>query len=130
MVPARKPSPRRSADPTQVEPRTVAVGKARIFHYDVGEGPPVLLLHGFNHHADAWERNIAPIAAAGYRVIAIDLPGFGRSGVPEMSYSLRGYAGFVGELLDAPRSTPPTSSANSMGVRSRCAPPSTTRVAS
>jgi 4,5:9,10-diseco-3-hydroxy-5,9,17-trioxoandrosta-1(10),2-diene-4-oate hydrolase len=84
-----------------LEPRTVRVGKAGIYLYDAGKGPAVVLLHGFNHHAEAFVRNIAPLADAGHRVIALDLPGFGRSGMPEMSYSLRGYSDFVARLLDA-----------------------------
>jgi pimeloyl-ACP methyl ester carboxylesterase len=83
------------------EPRFVKVGQGRIFHYDVGSGQPVVLLHGYNHHAEAWVRNIAPVAAAGWRVIAPDLPGFGRSGVPRMSYSPAGYSRFLVALLDA-----------------------------
>ncbi|MHB8509576.1 MAG: alpha/beta fold hydrolase [Candidatus Dormibacteria bacterium] len=61
----------------------------------------MLLLHGLNHHAEAWVRNIATIAAGGYRVVALDLPGFGRSGMPTMSYSLPGYSAFVSQFLDA-----------------------------
>jgi pimeloyl-ACP methyl ester carboxylesterase len=90
---------RRTAAPPKG--RHTAVGEARIFHYDAGAGPAVLLVHGFNHHADAWVRNIDPLRRAGYRVIALDLPGFGRSGIPPMSYSLAGYAGFLVEFMAA-----------------------------
>jgi pimeloyl-ACP methyl ester carboxylesterase len=83
-----------------VEPRYVKVGRSRIFHYDVGAGDPVVLLHGYNHHAEAWVRNIGPLAAAGWRVIALDLPGFGRSGIPRMKYSLTGYSRFLTSFLD------------------------------
>src|SRR5258708_35667893 len=88
-------------DAKAAAPRFATVGRGRIFHYDVGNGEPVVLLHGSNHHAEAWVRNIGPLAAAGWRVIALDLPGFGRSGVPEMRYSLPGYADFMVEFLDA-----------------------------
>jgi pimeloyl-ACP methyl ester carboxylesterase len=83
------------------EPRFLKVGRGRIFHYDVGAGEPVVLLHGYNHHAEAWVRNIAPLAAQGWRVIVPDLPGFGRSGVPRISYSLAGYSRFLLAFLDA-----------------------------
>jgi pimeloyl-ACP methyl ester carboxylesterase len=86
---------------TELEPRYVKVGRAKVFHYDVGTGPAIVLVHGFNHHAEAWVRNIAVLAAAGHRVVALDLPGFGRSGVPRMRYSLKGYAEFVVQFLDA-----------------------------
>ncbi|MFN2466153.1 MAG: alpha/beta fold hydrolase [Candidatus Dormibacteria bacterium] len=93
---ARKP---RGAT-AELEPRHVKVGRASVFHYDIGTGPPIVLVHGFNHHAEAWVRNMAVLAAAGHRVIAPDLPGFGRSGVPRMKYSLRGYADFLFKFLD------------------------------
>lgn len=92
---ARKP-----ANSVHLEPRHAQVGRARIFHYDVGQGAPVLLVHGFNHHAEAWVRNVDALVAAGFRVVALDLPGFGRSGVPRMNYSLAGYAGFLVSFLE------------------------------
>ena len=96
-------SPARTAraEAATVEPRYLKVGRGRIFHYDVGAGEPVVLLHGYNHHAEAWVRNIGPLAAAGWRVIALDLPGFGRSGVPRMKYTLGGYSRFLAGFLDA-----------------------------
>jgi pimeloyl-ACP methyl ester carboxylesterase len=92
---------RAAGEALALEPRFVKVGRGRIFHYDVGEGEPVILLHGYNHHAEAWVRNIAPLAATGRRVIALDLPGFGRSGIPKMRYSLTGYAEFLVDFMDA-----------------------------
>lgn len=92
---ARKP-----AKSVSLEPRHAQVGRARIFHYDVGQGVPVLLVHGFNHHAEAWVRNVDALVAAGFRVVALDLPGFGRSGVPRMNYSLAGYARFLVSFMD------------------------------
>ena len=45
-------------------------------------GEPVLLVHGFGAWSGTWRDTIAPLAAAGYRVIAIDLPPFGFSERP------------------------------------------------
>ena len=81
-------------------PRYADVGQARIFYYDVGNGVPVVLVHGFNHHAEAWVRNLDVLADAGFRAIALDLPGFGRSGVPRMRYSLVGYSKFLLAFMD------------------------------
>ncbi|WP_433782421.1 alpha/beta fold hydrolase [Actinomycetospora sp. CA-101289] len=50
---------------------------------DVGEGPAVVLLHGFPDRATLWRAQIEALAAAGYRVIAPDLRGFGDSDKPE-----------------------------------------------
>jgi alpha-beta hydrolase superfamily lysophospholipase len=42
-----------------------------------GSGPTVLLLHGFLEHAHAWDFVAPRIAAAGYRVMALDWRGHG-----------------------------------------------------
>ncbi|MBV9808199.1 MAG: alpha/beta fold hydrolase [Solirubrobacterales bacterium] len=54
----------------------------RLAHLDVGEGPPVVMLHGEPTWSFLWRRVIPPVRGAGYRVIAPDLPGFGRSDKP------------------------------------------------
>jgi pimeloyl-ACP methyl ester carboxylesterase len=45
-------------------------------------GVPVVLVHGFAGSTFCWRHQIAPLADAGYRVLAIDLPGFGMSSRP------------------------------------------------
>jgi pimeloyl-ACP methyl ester carboxylesterase len=42
-----------------------------------GDGPPVLLLHGFADSADTWRRTLDRLARAGRRALAVDMPGFG-----------------------------------------------------
>lgn len=44
---------------------------------DVGEGPAVILLHGFPDSADLWRNQVPVLVDAGYRVVAPDLRGFG-----------------------------------------------------
>ena len=44
-----------------------------------GAGPAALLLHGFGYSWEYWRRILAPLAAAGFTVIAPDLSGFGHS---------------------------------------------------
>ncbi|HET8892947.1 MAG TPA: haloalkane dehalogenase [Gaiellaceae bacterium] len=50
---------------------------------DEGDGPPILLLHGEPTSSYLWRNVIPPLVAAGYRTIAPDLIGFGRSDKPE-----------------------------------------------
>ena len=47
--------------------------------WGVGHDPPILLLHGVTSNAQIWWRIGRALAAAGYRVIAIDMPGHGRT---------------------------------------------------
>jgi haloalkane dehalogenase len=54
----------------------------RLAHLDVGDGPPVLFLHGEPTWSFLWRKVLPPIREAGFRAIAPDLPGFGRSDKP------------------------------------------------
>jgi non-specific protein-tyrosine kinase len=58
----------------------------RIFYVEEGEGPLVLLCHGFPESWYSWRHQITPLAEAGFRVVAIDLPGYGRSDKPDVVY--------------------------------------------
>ncbi len=58
-------------------------GSGDVFCYDAGrrDAPGMLLVHGLGDEADTWRRVIPPLAER-YRVVAPDLPGFGRSPLP------------------------------------------------
>lgn len=62
------------------------IGGARIRYIDEGEGPPVVLVHGFASSLDAWTPMLAELEKR-HRVIALDLKGFGWSDRPEGDYS-------------------------------------------
>ena len=52
-------------------------------NYEVsGEGPPVILLHGFPDTGNLWRHQVAALSTAGYRVITPDLRGYGLSDKP------------------------------------------------
>jgi pimeloyl-ACP methyl ester carboxylesterase len=54
----------------------------RIHFVEEGEGPMIVLLHGYPESWLTWERQLTPLAQAGYRVVAPDLRGYGRSSRP------------------------------------------------
>jgi len=69
---------------------------------EAGEGPAVLLLHGLGSSLDTWRRNVQPLADAGYRVLAPDLPGHGDSDKPvSLDYDPLATVDFTSRLLDA-----------------------------
>jgi pimeloyl-ACP methyl ester carboxylesterase len=72
----------------------------RIHYREAGAGSVVLLLHGLADNAHVWDDEIAPLAAD-YRVIALDLPGFGESDKPLIDYRPRTLTDFVEGFLDA-----------------------------
>ncbi len=76
--------------------RVADIDGIKLRYFDGGEGPALLLLHGWPTHAGLW-RNVAPALTAQRRVIVLDLPGFGASDKPtDASYSFR----FFDRLLD------------------------------
>src|SRR5215216_4177380 len=58
--------------------RLVDVAGVSTYVVDAGEGPPVLLVHGYGDTADGWRR-VVPGLLRDHRVIALDVPPFGRS---------------------------------------------------
>lgn len=53
-----------------------------------GSGEPIVAIHGWGTHGAVWE-DIAEELTGSYSLLAVDLPGFGRSALPEGDYSLR-----------------------------------------
>jgi epoxide hydrolase 4 len=87
----------------RVRRETLASGvSVRILEAGPANGPAVLLVHGWAVTAYLWRHNILPLAAAGYRVLALDLPGHGLSDAPSApgSYTLERFARYVIETLD------------------------------
>lgn len=67
---------------------------------DIGSGPALLLVHGLAGAWQNWLENI-PALACRYRVIAVDLPGFGESETPTHLMSVSGYARTLDALCQA-----------------------------
>jgi pimeloyl-ACP methyl ester carboxylesterase len=81
----------------------VQVGGLRLHVAEQGDGPLVLLLHGFPECWYSWRHQFAPLASAGYRVVAPDQRGYARSDRPEAvgDYSIMHLAGDVIGLVHA-----------------------------
>jgi 4,5:9,10-diseco-3-hydroxy-5,9,17-trioxoandrosta-1(10),2-diene-4-oate hydrolase len=84
--------------------RIVNVDGVGTFVHEQGEGHPVVLIHGAGPGASGlsnWSRNIAALAR-NFRVITVDLPGFGRSDKVEIPPAFFEYYGLhLGKMLDA-----------------------------
>jgi haloacetate dehalogenase len=75
----------------QSNERYVTVNGARIFMTIAGEGPAILLLHGYPQTHRAWKR-LVPRLARHFTVITPDLPGYGRSQGPSQSDSIAAFS--------------------------------------
>ena len=84
------------------EDRFLKLGDQLVHIEQAGKGEPVILLHGFGASTYSW-RNVMPALAAGFRVIAIDLNGFGYTQRPRAfeSYTREGQADLVLRVMDA-----------------------------
>ncbi|MHB0975741.1 MAG: alpha/beta fold hydrolase [Candidatus Aquicultorales bacterium] len=80
--------------------RYVRAGNVRIHYIDEGSGPPLVLVHGFGAWSFSWRKNIKSLSSR-YRVLAIDLKGFGLSDKPSgASYSLDAQADLLRAFMD------------------------------
>jgi pimeloyl-ACP methyl ester carboxylesterase len=77
----------------------VSVRGARVRYVDYGDGPPLLLIHGMGGRWETWLANISTLGEH-YRVIAVDLPGFGRSEPLPAGADFGGYPRVLEDLLD------------------------------
>jgi microsomal epoxide hydrolase/non-specific protein-tyrosine kinase len=84
-------------------PRFLDAAGVRLAVYEAGEGAPVVLVHGWPEIAYSWKNQLPALAAAGFRAIAIDLKGFGRSDAPpdKALYDVAHMTGDFVAVLDA-----------------------------
>lgn len=91
------------AAPAVIHYRTAAIDGVKMFYREAGptDGPVVLLLHGFPTSSHMF-RNLIPMLADRYHVIAPDYPGYGQSDSPDRAkfkYTFAGYTDMVDKLL-------------------------------
>ncbi len=79
--------------------RFIPVGDCLTHYLDLGQGFPLVLLHGLGASGSAWQPNLHYLANY-FRVLAPDLPGAGLSDSLATGYTLEFYTGFLGDFLD------------------------------
>lgn len=90
-----------ATEPGRLRFRTVATSGARLSILEAGTGPPALALHGLGGTKGSFLPTVAALAPR-FRVIAVDLPGFGDSDKPiGAAYDARFFARAAIDLLDA-----------------------------
>jgi len=86
--------------PPLPELRATTVFGQKICYYDIGSGPVLVLVHGLGGDADQWAYCFEALSAS-YRVIALELLGFGRSDKPPINYRIAGFVEVLERFLQA-----------------------------
>jgi len=86
----------------------------KVNYAEMGTGPPLLFVHGLGGAWQNWLENI-PVLARTHRVIALDLPGFGDSPMPDWKINIRNYGSMVLDFCEALDTGPVAVCGNSMG---------------
>jgi|ERR1041385_1370169 pimeloyl-ACP methyl ester carboxylesterase len=83
--------------------RKIVANGIHLHFVEQGEGPPIVLLHGFPELWYSWRHQLAALSAAGFRAVAVDMRGYGQSDRPEAidQYTLLHLVGDITGLLDA-----------------------------
>lgn len=106
-----------ACSPAHVEMRSkgVVLRDNTVVHYlEAGQGPLLVLVHGLGSSADVW-RDSMRLLARSYRVVALDLPGYGKSDRPRADYSIEYQASALADFLDALEQGKAALAGNSMG---------------
>lgn len=70
-----------------------------LYYEDHGSGQPVILIHGYPLSSASWEKQVPVLLKAGYRVIAYDRRGFGKSSQPTVGYNYNTFAEDLRKLV-------------------------------
>jgi pimeloyl-ACP methyl ester carboxylesterase len=104
-TPSDGPDPYGNPDPGWIEVdwrshlRQVEVAGARANYVEIGEGPPLVFVHGLSGAWQNWLENV-PRFARSHRVVAVDLPGFGASPMPPWEISIPAYGRFLRDFCE------------------------------
>ena len=90
-----------SANTTQYGTQITTEDGTQIYYKDWGEGQPVVFSHGWPLNGDAWENQMVFLAQNGYRTIAYDRRGHGRSDQPSGGNEMDTYADDLAALFEA-----------------------------
>ena len=74
-------------------------GNIDLYYEDHGSGKPVVLIHGYPLSGASWEKQVAALLAAGYRVITYDRRGFSKSSQPTTGYNYDTFAEDLHKLV-------------------------------
>lgn len=78
-----------------MEERRILINNLEANYKIAGEGPAVLILHGWGGSSDSWLEVQGTLADRGYKVVSVDFPGFGKSKTPLSAWSVSDYMAWL-----------------------------------
>jgi pimeloyl-ACP methyl ester carboxylesterase len=82
-----------------IEEKEILIDNLKINYKIAGQGPAILILHGWGGSSDSWLKVQEILAKAGFKVICPDFPGFGKSKTPLERWGVGDYANFVNNFI-------------------------------
>lgn len=116
VTPQSSVTPQTSAPITPLETHFWSWQGHRVAYAVQGSGIPLILLHGFGASIGHWRQNIPVLAAAGYRVFALDLLGFGKSDKPLLEYRMELWQDLLADFWQEQVQEPAVFVGNSIGA--------------
>ncbi|MBM4446753.1 MAG: alpha/beta fold hydrolase [Chloroflexi bacterium] len=98
--PVEVPSPEQPSEGVKIEHKFVEAGGVEWHYVEAGKGEPVVFLHGLPESWFSWHYQIETVSKK-YRVIAVDLKGYGQSDKSDGDYTAQGVANELIALFDA-----------------------------
>jgi pimeloyl-ACP methyl ester carboxylesterase len=95
--------------------RRVELPGASVNYVEIGDGEPLLFIHGVSGSWQNWLENLPHFAAAGRRCVALDLPGFGTSPMPQWPIGMAAYGRLLRDFCGKLGLSGATLVGNSMG---------------
>lgn len=80
--------------------KKILIDNLEVNYKIAGEGAPLLILHGWGGSSDSWVEVQKILAKEGYKVIVLDLPGFGKTTSPKESWEIKDYTTFFLKFLE------------------------------
>jgi len=97
--------------------RKILIDNLEINYKSAGQGPAILILHGWGGSSDSWIKTSEILAKNGFKVICPDFPGFGKSKTPKEPWEVSNYVNFIDELVKKTINEPFFLLAHSFGGR-------------
>jgi pimeloyl-ACP methyl ester carboxylesterase len=86
---------------SKIKEKNILVRNAKVHYKVAGEGPAILILHGWGSSSESWLNVQGLLAKAGLKVFLPDLPGFGQTTVPQEPWSITDYMKWINEFTEA-----------------------------